>query len=54
MLQERAFTVSLWLTNICVQICLVLIWLTGSGLQHAIDGASEMIPGALLSGRHFC
>ncbi|WP_157703335.1 amino acid permease, partial [Salmonella enterica] len=27
---QGAPSASLWLTNICVQICLVLIWLTGS------------------------
>ena len=34
---------SLWLTNICVQICLVLIWLTGSDYNTLLTIASEMI-----------
>ena len=34
---------SLWLTNISVQICLVLIWLTGSDYGTLLTIASEMI-----------
>ncbi|VDZ79074.1 amino acid permease [Salmonella bongori] len=34
---QGAPSASLWLTNICVQICLVLIWLTGSDYNHAVD-----------------
>lgn len=34
---------SLWLTNGCVQLCLVLIWLTGSDYNTLLTIASEMI-----------
>lgn len=34
---------SLWLTNISVQVCLVLIWLTGSDYGTLLTIASEMI-----------
>lgn len=34
---------SLWLTNICVQVSLVLIWLTGSDYNTLLTIASEMI-----------
>lgn len=34
---------SLWLTNISVQVCLVLIWLTGSDYNTLLTIASEMI-----------
>lgn len=33
----------LWLTNISVQVCLVLIWLTGSDYNTLLTIASEMI-----------
>lgn len=36
-------TASLWLTNISVQVCLVLIWLTGSDYNTLLTIASEMI-----------
>ncbi|WP_297207639.1 amino acid permease [uncultured Pluralibacter sp.] len=34
---------SLWLTNVSVQVCLVLIWLTGSDYGTLLTIASEMI-----------
>lgn len=34
---------SLWLTNGCVQLCLILIWLTGSDYNTLLTIASEMI-----------
>lgn len=40
---QGAPSASLWLTNICVQICLVLIWLTGSDYNTLLTIASEMI-----------
>ncbi|QDE47268.1 amino acid permease [Enterobacter hormaechei] len=33
----------MWLTNISVQVCLVLIWLTGSDYNTLLTIASEMI-----------
>ncbi len=44
---KAAPSASLWLTNICVQICLVLIWLTGSDYNTLLTIASEMILVAL-------
>ena len=41
--QNSAPSASLWLTNISVQICLVLIWLTGSDYNTLLTIASEMI-----------
>ena len=40
---QGAPSASLWLTNACVQICLVLIWLTGSDYNTLLTIASEMI-----------
>lgn len=40
---NNAPSASLWLTNISVQICLVLIWLTGSDYGTLLTIASEMI-----------
>ena len=40
---QGAPSASLWLTNISVQICLVLIWLTGSDYNTLLTIASEMI-----------
>lgn len=40
---RNAPSASLWLTNISVQICLVLIWLTGSDYNTLLTIASEMI-----------
>ncbi|SNY70448.1 amino acid permease [Enterobacter sp. CC120223-11] len=34
---------SLWLTNVSVQVCLILIWLTGSDYNTLLTIASEMI-----------
>ncbi|MBK0031084.1 amino acid permease [Erwinia sp. S43] len=34
---------SLWLTNGCVQLCLILIWLTGADYNTLLTIASEMI-----------
>ncbi|WP_380178152.1 amino acid permease [Kalamiella sp. sgz302252] len=34
---------SLWLTNLCVQTCLILIWLTGSDYNTLLTIASEMV-----------
>ncbi|MEW5289311.1 amino acid permease [Erwinia papayae] len=34
---------SLWLTNVSVQLCLILIWLTGSDYNTLLTIASEMI-----------
>lgn len=34
---------SVWLTNGCVQLCLILIWLTGSDYNTLLTIASEMI-----------
>jgi len=34
---------SLWLTNGCVQVCLILIWLTGADYGTLLTIASEMI-----------
>ncbi|WP_213796508.1 amino acid permease [Klebsiella aerogenes] len=41
--KNNAPSSSLWLTNISVQICLVLIWLTGSDYGTLLTIASEMI-----------
>lgn len=41
--QNSAPSASLWLTNISVQVCLVLIWLTGSDYNTLLTIASEMI-----------
>lgn len=41
--KNNAPSASLWLTNISVQICLVLIWLTGSDYNTLLTIASEMI-----------
>jgi arginine:ornithine antiporter/lysine permease len=40
---NNAPSASLWLTNISVQVCLVLIWLTGSDYNTLLTIASEMI-----------
>lgn len=41
--KNNAPAASLWLTNISVQLCLVLIWLTGSDYNTLLTIASEMI-----------
>ena len=41
--KNNAPAASLWLTNISVQACLVLIWLTGSDYNTLLTIASEMI-----------
>ncbi|MNC17673.1 putative arginine/ornithine antiporter [compost metagenome] len=41
--ENNAPSASLWLTNISIQICLVLIWLTGSDYNTLLTIASEMI-----------
>ncbi|XTZ36646.1 amino acid permease [Salmonella enterica] len=41
--KNNAPAASLWLTNISVQICLLLIWLTGSDYNTLLTIASEMI-----------
>lgn len=41
--KNSAPAASLWLTNISVQLCLVLIWLTGSDYNTLLTIASEMI-----------
>ena len=41
--QNGAPSASLWLTNISVQLCLVLIWATGSDYNTLLTIASEMI-----------
>lgn len=41
--KNNAPAASLWLTNISVQVCLVLIWLTGSDYNTLLTIASEMI-----------
>lgn len=41
--KNNAPSASLWLTNISVQLCLVLIWLTGSDYGTLLTIASEMI-----------
>ena len=41
--KNNAPAASLWLTNISVQVCLVLIWLTGSNYNTLLTIASEMI-----------
>ncbi|AZI87803.1 amino acid permease [Kosakonia sp. CCTCC M2018092] len=41
--KQNAPAASLWLTNASVQICLVLIWLTGSDYNTLLTIASEMI-----------
>lgn len=41
--KNNAPCASLWLTNISVQVCLVLIWLTGSDYNTLLTIASEMI-----------
>ena len=41
--RHRAPSSSLWLTNIAVQLALVLIWLTGSNYDSLLTIASEMI-----------
>ncbi|WP_044176843.1 amino acid permease [Phytobacter massiliensis] len=41
--KNNAPAASLWLTNMSVQICLVLIWLTGSDYNTLLTIASEMI-----------
>ncbi len=48
---NNAPSASLWLTNISVQVSLVLIWLTGSDYGTLLTIASEMIPRALSAGR---
>ena len=48
---QAAPSASLWLTNICVQICLVLIWLTGSDYNTLLTIASRNDSGALFPGR---
>ncbi|PSN06575.1 amino acid permease [Siccibacter turicensis] len=40
---RNAPSASLWLTNISVQLCLVMIWLTGSDYNTLLTIASEMI-----------
>jgi arginine:ornithine antiporter/lysine permease len=51
--QNSAPSASLWLTNISVQVCLVLIWLTGSDYNTLLTIASEMILVPYFSGRVF-
>ncbi|PWW11013.1 amino acid/polyamine/organocation transporter (APC superfamily) [Mangrovibacter plantisponsor] len=41
--KNNAPAASLWLTNISVQACLVLIWLTGADYNALLNIASEMI-----------
>ena len=41
--KNNAPSASLWLTNSAVQVCLVLIWLTGSDYNTLLTIASEMI-----------
>ncbi|ADO48493.1 amino acid permease [[Enterobacter] lignolyticus] len=41
--KNNAPSSSLWLTNVSVQICLILIWLTGSDYNTLLTIASEMI-----------
>ncbi|WLI77264.1 amino acid permease [Kosakonia sp. H02] len=41
--KNNAPAASLWLTNASVQVCLVLIWLTGSDYNTLLTIASEMI-----------
>ncbi len=41
--RHNAPSASLWLTNSSVQVCLVLIWLTGSDYNTLLTIASEMI-----------
>lgn len=41
--KNGAPSASLWLTNLSIQICLVLIWLTGSDYNTLLTIASEMI-----------
>lgn len=41
--KNSAPSASLWLTNASVQVCLVLIWLTGSDYNTLLTIASEMI-----------
>ena len=41
--KNNAPSASLWLTNISIQLCLVLIWLTGSDYGTLLTIASEMI-----------
>lgn len=41
--KNNAPVASLWLTNVSVQVCLVLIWLTGSDYNTLLTIASEMI-----------
>ncbi|MCR4457227.1 MULTISPECIES: amino acid permease [Enterobacteriaceae] len=41
--ENGAPSASLWLTNASVQICLILIWLTGSDYNTLLTIASEMI-----------
>jgi len=41
--ERGAPAASLWLTNGCVQVCLILIWLTGSDYNTLLTIASEMI-----------
>ncbi|SCC63695.1 amino acid permease [Kosakonia oryziphila] len=41
--RNNAPAASLWLTNCSVQVCLVLIWLTGSDYNTLLTIASEMI-----------
>lgn len=40
---NNAPAASLWLTNISVQLCLVVIWLTGANYNNLLTIASEMI-----------
>lgn len=41
--QNNAPEASLWLTNISVQVCLILIWLTNADYNALLNIASEMI-----------
>ena len=41
--KNNAPSSSLWLTNISVQVCLILIWMTGSDYNTLLTIASEMI-----------
>lgn len=41
--KNNAPSASLWLTNISVQLCLILIWITGSDYGTLLTIASEMI-----------
>ena len=52
--RHRAPSSSLWLTNIAVQLALVLIWLTGSNYDSLLTIASEMIPVPYFRSARFC